>query len=106
MTGIGAPGFASGTANTGGGRGEPRGIVHGQEAVIPLPSGGKVPVQLAASPAPTAPSVNLTYAPVIDMREADPEAVARLEANQRRMAAEFESRVIDTVRKASAGRKL
>lgn len=39
-------GFASGTANTGGARGQPRGIVHGQEAVIPLPTGGKVPVQL------------------------------------------------------------
>lgn len=40
------PGFATGTANTGGRRGQPRGIVHGQEAVIPLPSGGKVPVDL------------------------------------------------------------
>jgi hypothetical protein len=39
-------GFASGTANTGGRKGEPRGIVHGQEAVIPLPSGGNVPVDL------------------------------------------------------------
>jgi tape measure domain-containing protein len=39
-------GFSSGTANTGGQRGEPRGIVHGQEAVIPLPNGGKVPVQM------------------------------------------------------------
>ena len=39
--------FAKGTANTGGMRGEPRGVVHGQEAVIPLPDGGKVPVQLA-----------------------------------------------------------
>lgn len=38
--------FASGTPNTGGQRGEPMGVVHGQEAVIPLPSGGKVPVQL------------------------------------------------------------
>lgn len=41
---FGGMGFATGTANTGGRRGEPRGIVHGQEAVIPLPSGGKVPV--------------------------------------------------------------
>ena len=46
--GLGLPGFASGTANTGGQRGQPRGIVHGQEAVIPLPDGGKVPVQIAA----------------------------------------------------------
>jgi hypothetical protein len=43
---FGGRGFASGTANTGGMRGQPAGVVHGQEAVIPLPSGGKVPVQL------------------------------------------------------------
>ena len=43
---FGGKGFASGTANTGGARGEPIGIVHGQEAVIPLPNGGKVPVQM------------------------------------------------------------
>lgn len=42
-------GYSSGTANTGGQRGQPRGIVHGQEAVIPLPDGGKVPVQLQGS---------------------------------------------------------
>ena len=47
LGGVGAFfGFASGTGNTGGRRGEPRGIVHGQEAVVPLPSGGKIPVQL------------------------------------------------------------
>lgn len=40
--------FANGVANTGGARGQPRGVVHGQEAVIPLPAGGKVPVQLQA----------------------------------------------------------
>ncbi len=40
-------GFSSGTANTGGQRGEPRGIVHGQEAVIPLNSGGNVPVDIS-----------------------------------------------------------
>lgn len=39
-------GFSTGTANTGGQRGQVRGLVHGQEAVIPLPAGGKVPVQL------------------------------------------------------------
>lgn len=53
---LGLPGFASGTANTGGTRGEPRGIVHGQEAVIPLPHGGKIPVQLAG-PAPQSQAV-------------------------------------------------
>ncbi|MBL0934844.1 MAG: phage tail length tape measure family protein [Rhizobiaceae bacterium] len=45
-------GFSQGTANTGGQRGQPRGIVHGQEAVIPLPNGGKVPVQIQAPQAP------------------------------------------------------
>ncbi len=39
-------GYSSGTANTGGRRGQPRGVVHGQEAVIPLPNGGRVPVQM------------------------------------------------------------
>lgn len=43
---LGVPGFASGTANTGGARGQVRGVVHGQEAVIPLPNGGRVPVQI------------------------------------------------------------
>lgn len=43
---FGGKGFASGTANTGGSRGQVAGVVHGQEAVIPLPSGGKVPVQV------------------------------------------------------------
>lgn len=38
--------YANGTANTGGSRGQAMGIVHGQEAVIPLPSGGKVPVDM------------------------------------------------------------
>lgn len=41
-------GFASGTANTGGKRGQPAGVVHGQEAVIPLPAGGKVPVTISS----------------------------------------------------------
>lgn len=39
-------GFSKGTPNTGGARGQVRGVVHGQEAVIPLPSGGKVPVEM------------------------------------------------------------
>lgn len=41
-------GFASGTARTPGRRGQPAGIVHGQEAVIPLPAGGKVPVTISS----------------------------------------------------------
>jgi hypothetical protein len=43
---LGIPGFAGGTANTGGSRNQVRGIVHGQEAVIPLPRGGGVPVDV------------------------------------------------------------
>lgn len=38
-------GFATGTSNTGGSKGQPRGIVHGQEAVIPL-ADGDVPVKI------------------------------------------------------------
>lgn len=49
-------GFATGTANTGGRRGQPRGVVHGQEAVIPLPSGGQVPVDIRIPTALGAPS--------------------------------------------------
>lgn len=55
VAGIGSLfGFASGTGNTGGRRGQVRGLVHGQEAVIPLPAGGKVPVQLTGAGAPAA----------------------------------------------------
>lgn len=50
-------GFASGTADTGGTRGQPRGIVHGREAVIPLPDGGKVPVDLRGVAAPSLPDL-------------------------------------------------
>ena len=65
-------GFSQGVANTGGRRGEPRGIVHGQEAVIPLPSGGRVPVEIRAPQAGTAGSAPIRYAPVynIDARGA------------------------------------
>lgn len=55
-------GFSSGTANTGGQKGQPRGVVHGQEAVIPLPSGGKVPVQVQGTSAPSASNQNVTIA--------------------------------------------
>ena len=52
---FGGKGFATGTANTGGMRGQPRGVVHGQEAVIPLPAGGNIPVDIRM-PAAAAPS--------------------------------------------------
>jgi tape measure domain-containing protein len=52
------PGFASGTPNTGGARGQVRGLVHGQEAVIPLPNGGRVPVEVRAPAMPTLQAAN------------------------------------------------
>lgn len=51
---FGGRGFSSGTANTGGQRGQPRGVVHGQEAVIPLPAGGNVPVDIRMPSMPSA----------------------------------------------------
>lgn len=60
LGGIGIPGFASGTANTGGSKGQPIGLVHGQEAVIPLPGNGKVPVQIQAPVAPRFSDANQT----------------------------------------------
>lgn len=39
-------GFASGTSNTGGSKGQPRGVVHGQEAVIPM-ADGDIPVKIS-----------------------------------------------------------
>lgn len=39
-------GFASGTSNTGGRPGQPRGVVHGQEAVIPM-ADGDIPVKIS-----------------------------------------------------------
>lgn len=79
-----ANGFASGTANTGGQRGEPRGVVHGQEAVIPLPDGGKVPVEMLMPRMPDlAPprggEANVTYAPsyTIHSSGSDPKEIVR-----------------------------
>jgi hypothetical protein len=64
---FGGRGFASGTANTGGMRGQPRGVVHGQEAVIPIPSGGKVPVQIqGAGGAGGVVEVRVTPSPYFD----------------------------------------
>lgn len=61
---FGGRGFASGTANTGGARGQPRGVVHGQEAVIPLPSGGRVPVDIRMPTMPTMPAAGGSSGPV------------------------------------------
>lgn len=99
-------GFATGTANTGGRRGEPRGVVHGQEAVIPLPNGGKVPVQIQAPVAPKfamAEASGTVNAPVninIDATGADREGLMRVEQQVAKLRQEVPSMVISNVRKA------
>ncbi len=77
-------GFSSGTANTGGQRGEPRGVVHGQEAVIPLPNGGKVPVELLMPQLPDiapmrAGEASITHAPTYNINApgGDPDEIVR-----------------------------
>jgi len=108
---LGLPGHASGTANTGGARGQVQGLVHGQEAVIPLPNGGKVPVQLRVPQMPAIQSANSggVSAPVhvtIDARGADREGLARVEAQVARLKAELPSQVVATVRDAQKRRVL
>lgn len=80
--------FASGTANTGGARGQPMGVVHGQEAVIPLPNGGKVPVNVSG-----ASGGDIIFAPTLHMPGADSAAVSRAMAELDRMKSEFVPRV-------------
>lgn len=102
-------GFATGTANTGGARGQVRGVVHGQEAVIPLPNGGKVPVQIQAPQAPAFADVagaGSVSAPVninIDARGADREGLARVEQQVERLRRDLPATVVETVRKAQKG---
>lgn len=78
-------GFASGTANTGGVRGQPMGIVHGQEAVIPLPAGGSVPVKIQAPQMPriqgagSGGAVSVPISIQIDAKGADREGLIRVE---------------------------
>lgn len=75
-------GFASGTANTGGRRGEPRGVVHGQEAVIPLPAGGKVPVEIKGASGSTTSTTTVNFAPKMTFQgsvgRSDVEAAMRI----------------------------
>ena len=103
-------GYSQGTANTGGQRGQPMGIVHGQEAVIPLPNGGRVPVQISTPVAPSFSGANqsgpaITYAPVYHVAEgADPRAIAELRQAQAKDRAEFSSRVLSTVSRGQKAR--
>lgn len=93
---FGLPGHASGTANTGGVRGQARGIVHGQEAVIPLPSGGKIPVSIRMptamrSSANASPSVPIVIN--IDATGADSAGLARVRQEIAGLKAELPGRI-------------
>lgn len=88
------------------------GVVHGQEAVIPLPNGGRVPVQIQTPQMPTllgpgdVSGPAITYAPVYNVAQgADPKAIAELRQAQARDRAEFGARVIKTIRGASSTRQ-
>lgn len=92
-------GFASGTANTGGARGQPRGIVHGQEAVIPLPNGGRVPVDIRM-PTPMGGNgggMTIDARTTIHAPNADAAGLARLEALVRQRDAELPARIKQVV---------
>lgn len=92
----GLVGFASGTADTGGRRGEVRGVVHGREAVIPLPSGGRVPVEVrgGASGRERAPAnVTLNFSPTINAPGADAAGLARVRAELAQMRSSFMDQV-------------
>lgn len=70
----------------------------GPEAILPLTRiNGTLGVR-AESAGRGGDTVTLNFAPVIDARGADPAAVERIEANQQRMAAEFEGRVHSVLR--------
>lgn len=88
-------GFASGTANTGGRRGEPRGIVHGQEAVIPLPNGGRVPVDIRV-PSVASAGQAATTPTVIDVQISVDES-GNLVPFVRRISGEGDVRVVKSI---------
>ncbi|TCU18805.1 phage tail length tape measure family protein [Rhizobium sullae] len=94
-------GYASGTANTGGKRGQPAGIVHGQEAVIPLPAGGKVPVTISAPSASdmAGKAVNTTVEIniPIDATGADAAGLARVEREVRDLKRSLPGTIVATV---------
>lgn len=99
LGGLKIPGFANGTSFAPGGLamvGE-----RGPE-LVHLPRGARVTPNSDIGGG----GVTVNFAPVIDARGADAGAVARIEAGQRRMAAEFDSRVVSAVRTAQRGRML
>lgn len=102
-------GFASGTANTGGRRGQPIGVVHGQEAVIPLPQGGKVPVLLNTPKAPdmrdmvkASPSITINIP--IDAKGADAAGLARVEKSVNDLKRTLPGTIVTTVNDATRRR--
>jgi hypothetical protein len=96
-------GHASGTANTGGRRGQPAGVVHGQEAVIPLPAGGKVPVTISA-PSTDGMSksgsgdVQISMPVTIDATGADAAGLARVENKLDDLKRSLPKTIITTVK--------
>lgn len=107
MAWAGLPGHANGIANTGGVRGQVAGIVHGQEAVIPLPNGGKVPVSLSMPRAANDNGAVHVSIPIsINAAGADPAAVARLGQVVAQMKSDLPATVIGAVRKAKKSRQL
>ena len=77
----------------------------GPEAAVPLPDGRRIPVDLRM-PSGAGGAITVHYAPQIDARGADSSAVAALAVAQARDRAEFESRVIGTIRSAKKRRAL
>jgi tape measure domain-containing protein len=81
----------------------------GPEAAVPLPDGRSIPVKFQQPSVPRRQSSSgssITYAPTIDARGADGEAVARLERVIAKDKAEFQSRVVSTVREAQKRRQV
>ncbi|TDW21073.1 tail length tape measure protein [Rhizobium azibense] len=110
LSGIGKIfGYASGTANTGGKRGQPAGVVHGQEAVIPLPAGGKVPVTINTPNASDigrkgSGDVSISIPVTIDAAGADPATLARVENQLANLQRTLPATVVTTVKDAQRRR--
>lgn len=127
-------GFAEGGYTGSGGKYQPAGVVHRGEYVFDQDSvrraggpaaldalrrglkgyagggfvgGGipSVPAMPRLSPASSGGGANITFAPVIDARGADSEAVARLAQEMERQQREFSANVLATMRRAKATRQ-
>jgi hypothetical protein len=91
-------------------RGEPRGVVHGQEAVIPLPNGGRVPVQVQ-SPAGGAQDVKVDVSARVFVDDngnwqAKVQDISSKAVRGFASSPEFSSRVVKSVRDGQITRNL